>query len=481
MTESVFGEYFNRTIRDEKVIKQAIMMLLITVLFGLWAFFKGVLGAYLIALIPIFILNILIIAYGRSQNASGWCVLGFCIINLCSAMSQASIGYENSRFHYIVALVVTIVFMWGIRKSTAKFGYGWIALVMGGLAVIVFLACRLLPERNGAHAWIEFAGFNFQVTEIAKIFYVVFAGLIMSIKPQKNSTHSNPKKCPEFARYSILTIVTIICCVICVLLLNEFGTALVMFFAWACASLINFKTKSPKVITIVAVILVIAVAVVGYNMAEERIGKWSCPDCETLNHSTLTCKKCDREIKMQGYNFRCEVCQYTTFGDQKIDNSSENCKMCQEDKFFEGALGKICKKIYERGSVTYNYEYVKAIGDTYHMDKNQQSIKAGKLFGNIKAPVAVPNVDTDSVIAGVMNKLGLVFAIIILLAYFMVFISIGTARSPLRIMALFTFLAQALFTFSGTLNLLPMTGIGLPLISRGGTNITISLILITLY
>ena len=47
-------------------------------------------------------------------------------------------------------------------------------------------------------------------------------------------------------------------------------------------------------------------------------------------------------------------------------------------------------------------------------------------------------------------------------------------------MALLTFVMQAVITYLGTLNMIPLTGIGVPLLTRGGTNLVLSYCLIYL-
>lgn len=469
MTSAILSEYLVRTINSRNARRNFIFTLFITVLFAIWSFFKGALLEYAIAIIPIALVNLFIIVYGCSQKASDFCILGLCIINLSAAVAQAVIGFENSFLIYAVAVAATVVVAYLIRVMNDK-----LILLISGLATLaIFAVCCVMPETNGARAWIKI-GDNpvFQLTEVAKLGYVVFIGFLFSSRRYNN-----------FVKFLLAAVVTGLSAIMLVARINEFGTLLVICSALYCTIMIVTEKKGWKILSTLAVLLVIGVLVISYFKAETYVGKWKCPECGTENHKVVECQKCDKDVRNLAHNFKCEICWYTTFGSAEGKTDAEMtsytyCDKCKEDDYLRTTFGKIGKKVYDRSCAIYNYEYVKVIGDTYHVDRNLNSMKVGKLFGNKDAVVYIPNVDTDSIVAGLMNTMGMVFVLIILIAFYMVFIGAGKAKSPLRIMATFAVVFQALYTFGGTLNILPMTGIGMPLISRGGSNLLVNFILI---
>lgn len=470
MTGAILSEYLSRTKDSRNVRKNLAVTVFVFLLFAIWSFLKDSFVSYLVASIPILLINLLIIVYGCSQKASDICISGVCIINLCAAMAQAVIGFENSLVIYAFAVVATVVFAYIIRTLNPNF----ILFASGVVTILIFMLCCVMPETNGARAWLKIGSTPiFQLTEVAKLCYVVFIGALFTSKYN------------DYAKFFLSVAVTLISAVMLALRINEFGTLLVMCSALYCTAMISVEKKAWRICWTLGVLVIIGAFVLSYFTAESKMEKWKCPECAEINHGVIECEKCDKNVKNLEHDFKCELCRYTTFGpdipaDPKERSAYTNCDECKKDGFFTTPIGKISKKIYDRTCAIYNYEYVKVLGDTYHVDQNINSMKVGKLFGNKDAVVYIPNMDTDSVVAALMNKLGAVFALLILIAFYMVFWGMNNAKSPLRMMAICTFVFQALYTFAGTFNILPMTGIGMPLISRGGSNLLISFIMIYL-
>lgn len=459
---SITLEYLLRTVKSPDVRKCFLWTVIFSFMLMVWAFFKDCLGNYIAMMIPALIVNMIIIFYGFSQAAGKVCIYGLCILNLCAALTQAVLDTGSMTTYIHMAIGLAFAYVTGIVYTKMRHRMGLTIFLSAILTLGALALCLVLPETNGAKAWIVIGPLSLQITEFVKFFYVIFIGSLFSVKNREWL-----KLIYSFAVTGLAALLFLV--------INEFGTLLVIGSAFVCVSMISFRKKAAcRIIVMACVIAVVGLLFVAYNGANSRIGKWSCPECQTENHQSAECRKCDIKKPVGGYNFVCPICQYTTWGEEEIKSEPANCEKCKEDGFLQSFVGRLCKKIYDRSSVTYNYEYVKGSGSAYHMEQNQKSMKVGKLFGDKDSIVYVPNVDTDSVVAGLMNRLGMVFIFILLISFFSVFVSIYSAHSAIRMMALFVFVFQALYTFCGTLNILPMTGIGLPLISRGGSNLMIS-------
>jgi len=219
---------------------------------------------------------------------------------------------------------------------------------------------------------------------------------------------------------------------------------------------------------------------------------WDCPseDCVSVNPSEAeVCQKCETEKPTIGAKFKCSFCKYTTWdevelvkdedGDVKI---KESCPNCNKVFLLKGPMSGIFKKLYDRFAITFDFESVKGTAIAYQTEQCHSAMKVGGLFGDMNAIVDIPvyTIDTDSVIATLSNRVGVLFVLIILLAFCMIFVSIYNAFSPLRVMALCTLVFQGIITYLGTMNMIPATGIGVPLISRGGSNLDICYLLMYL-
>ena len=83
----------------------------------------------------------------------------------------------------------------------------------------------------------------------------------------------------------------------------------------------------------------------------------------------------------------------------------------------------------------------------------------------------------DSVIAGALKYMGFSCVAVILLLFYMLFLGIRNARSPVKAMAILAICFQAMFAIMGNLNMFALTGIGVPMISSGGSTYLVSFLL----
>ena len=485
---SAFEEHFLRLVKNSKVRMFTAFTLLSAAILFVPAFRAGVWENYLKLLIPTVLINLLAIFYGCSQKANRYSILGICLLNNCAALSRAAFGDATNvgrmiYIHMLLGVVIVCIFALIHRwlKKTAR--WQWFCLIV--LAVIVLFSCGLVGEINGARSWVEVFGVSIQLTEIAKFLYLCFIGILFSDKDS------------VISKIIISALGTLICCGLLVVICNELGTVLVIclsYFFTVMLTLNNLTEREKrkriagkvKITFLILAIVFVAAGVAGFKYVDSNIGVWNCPDeeCTVRNSSSAeVCNGCGWEKTSLGAAFKCPLCKFTTWKEIELLKDEdgnvklvESCPNCNNILILKGSLGNITRKLYDRFAIAYKFDNVKGTDIAYQTEQCHSAMKVGGLFGDMKTIVDVPRytIDTDSVVATLTNRLGLLFVVIVLFAFFLIFASIKNASSPLRVVILFAFIFQAVITYLGTMNLIPATGIGVPLISRGGSNLIVN-------
>lgn len=466
------SEFLFRNKTSKKVITLVVINIIFALLTGILAAFKGVITDYTLLLIPTLFVNLVFTLYGCSQKADSNCMIGICMLNICAAISRALLNPGTSSVistsvFMIAGLIGALMlgYLQRILPSTSK-----VISTLALLGTIGFLAlCFFMNEVNEAKAWLVIGGRPIlQLTEFAKLCYVIYIGSLFS------------KKTSDTYILIPAVTVTVICAALLVAVVNEIGTLLIMGLTFFVVSMLKLKRFLSKFIIVFLALLLVFILVLAYFTGAEYLDRWKCGCNEPCSSEFSVCPICKTEKPIYTESFRCPTCRYKTWDANPVESKTANCELCCNDGFLTSPWGKICKKAYDRFSVTINYDKVKGTGMAYHMDQSAKSMKVGRFFGNNESIVYVPNHDTDSAIASLINRLGLVFAIVLLFAYLLIFSAVIKADSPVRIMAVSALVFQALITYLGVVNVIPLTGIGVPLISRGGSNLIVNYLLIYL-
>jgi len=122
-----------------------------------------------------------------------------------------------------------------------------------------------------------------------------------------------------------------------------------------------------------------------------------------------------------------------------------------------------------------------AQNESYQIVQGLYAMASGGLFGRglgFGSPEYIPVRESDYIFAVIVEELGMIFAFGILILYFLLFYR--NIRSALKAHSAFTSLLavgfsvmiamQVIVIIGGVLNMIPLTGITLPLISYGGTS-----------
>lgn len=125
------------------------------------------------------------------------------------------------------------------------------------------------------------------------------------------------------------------------------------------------------------------------------------------------------------------------------------------------------------------WEY--AVDESYQIVQGLYAMASGGFFGSglgMGYPQYIPINESDYIFAVIVEELGMVFALGILIIYFLMFFR--NIRAALKAKSAFTSLLvvgfsvmiamQVIVIIGGVLNMIPLTGITLPLVSYGGTS-----------
>lgn len=476
-------------------IVSTLISLIIYILFSLLALLKGQMLNYMITAVGMFLLNELIIFYGVSHRVKKSLLIPICIINYASAMSQLLLGFASVYIY--IQLIIMLILVAAVHILINKTSKNQLIAISFAVMVLCLVYAFFSTPVLGAKGWLMIGGISLQLTLLAEVFYVLCIGTIFSIDLSEKS---------KFL-YSLILTVILVCML---LILNNIPIAFLVFSVFIFSVLIIFKENIWKIVSIALVLLLIISGVLGYNFVDSKMYKWECFYCDKINYDTNECVQCGKTVSqmatvkykkdkydvlwecpgcskmyddtqtfcedcqtdflINSHSFNCYDCHFTTWQENYNNEFAPRlCKNC--NGVFERGFGKILKKIHDRFSIVFDYDKVQGTGAAYHADMCKKAIKAGGFFGNSDVLVDIPNLDTDSVFAALTNRMGIIYVLALLILFFIIFINGCRTNSPLAVVAVCVLMLQALLAFLGNINLLPMSGVGVPFLSRGGTNL----------
>lgn len=431
-----------------------------------------------------FVLNELLIIYGCFQGADKVTLFGIIGINIMGVLVQSVFGIPeiDGKIKQLVIYLVAIVAMVGFAIVTRKFKMKnfWITVFSGFLSVLILLVCCVMPENNGARNWISIAGFSIQLTEIVKFFGIIFLG----------SLYLN--KWNEIVKFVVATCYVGLSAVLLVVRVNEMGTLLVLGLVYISLFYMYIKTKWLKWTVSALIVMALGVLIWGYNHIDSLSYRWECPagctetvtdesgaeiEVKKILHDTMICDDCKVGKLRKEPAYICDVCKFRRFSSVP-EEEEYKCEVCSEDFLLGGPLGSKLSKLYNRFSVWLNYDIMRYEDSAFQTKNSETSAVLGGWFGSRKYDVYIPNMRNDSVIAGAMGYMGFASVAVILLLFYLVFLGIRNSRSPLKTSAILAFSYQAMIAVMGNLNMFALTGIGVPMVSTGGSIYIVSLLLI---
>ncbi len=353
-----------------------------------------------------------------------WIIFMFlCLVSVVEVFSATStIAYKNANHwapivRHASFLSVGFVLILLIHNIPSRF-FSALILLLPLSIIMLFLTPFIGVSENEAHRWLSFFGVQFQPSEFAKLACIVFVSFLLS-------------KRGKFTEDQIFRYILIGVTLTCVLILPEnFSTAFMLFgvcFLMMCIGQLPYKKMAilTGALLLAGALFVLALV----TLPDSVIGKTS-----------------------RGLTWK-----------ERIKDFSH------KDKEFDPATYRITD-------------------DNYQVSHSKIAIARGGLFGQMPGHGQqrdfLPQAYSDFIYAIIIEELGFVGGVAVLLLYIMLLVRVAMiARKCDRLFPKFLVLGcgllivtQALANMAVAVNLIPVTGQPLPLISRGGTSTVITCI-----
>ncbi|MCD7976863.1 MAG: FtsW/RodA/SpoVE family cell cycle protein [Tannerellaceae bacterium] len=353
-----------------------------------------------------------------------WIIFMFlCLISVVEVFSATStIAYKNANHwapivRHASFLLGGFVLILLIHNIPARF-FPVLILLLPVSMVLLILTPFIGVRTNDAHRWLEILGVQFQPSEIAKLACIIFVAFMLSRRG-------------KFTEKQIFTGILTGVGLTCVLILPENFSTAIMLFAVCCLMMFIGQLPFKNLAMLGGVlalglglfILVLTVTPKEYLSVVPRAATW--------------------KERISGFKEK----------ERKIDPAT--------------------------------YEIT---DDNYQVSHAKIAIARGGLFGQMPGHGQqrdfLPQAYSDFIYAIIIEELGIIGGVFVLLLYIMLLVRVGMiARKCDKLFPKFLVLGcglllvvQALANMAVAVNLIPVTGQPMPLVSRGGTSTVISCI-----
>lgn len=369
-------------------------------------------------------------------------------------MDLASKLFKGDRVIWIIFMFLCLISVVEVFSATSTIAYKnanhWAPIVrhatflLGGFVLVLLLhniPCRFFPvfilllpvsvlmlivtpfigvEANDAHRWLEIFGVQFQPSEFAKLASIVFIAFLLSKRGRYTDT--------QIFKYILIGVG-----ITCVLILPEnFSTAFMLF--GVCFLMMFIGQLSLKKLGILAGVLLLLLVLSGTALL-------------TLPDAML--KPVPRALTWKG---------------RLLEHHNSEKELVDENGVF------------------------KITDDNYQVSHAKIAIARGGVFGQLPGHGQqrdfLPQAYSDFIYAIIIEELGVVGGVFVLMLYIMLLVRVGMiARKCDKAFPKYLVLGcgllvvvQALANMAVAVNLIPVTGQPMPLVSRGGTSTVISCI-----
>lgn len=353
-----------------------------------------------------------------------WIIFMFlCLISVVEVFSATStIAYKNANHwapivRHASFLLGGFVLILLIHNIPIRF-FSVLILLLPVSMVLLLITPFIGVRTNDAHRWLEILGIQFQPSEIAKLACIVFVAFMLSRRG-------------KFTEKQIFTYILVGVGLTCVLILPENFSTAIMLFAVCC--LMMFIGQLPfKNLAMLAGVLALG-----------------------LGLFILTLTITPRE-------YLSVIPRAATWKERISDFKSKEKRL---------------------DAATYEIN-----DDNYQVSHAKIAIARGGLFGQMPGHGQqrdfLPQAYSDFIYAIIIEELGIIGGVFVLLLYIMLLVRVGMiARKCDKLFPKFLVLGcglllvvQALANMAVAVNLIPVTGQPMPLVSRGGTSTVISCI-----
>ena len=374
-------------------------------------------------IVPVFLISELIVGYSLWIKGDLILTISTVFLFQTGMGLQILIGKEQHSVVYaIVTLIAGVIGLLGFvmfRKISfsekKKAQFALMVILVFTIGVTVFLRSFTSPI-NGTYAWLKIGKHSLQLTEVFKLLLIIFHVILIG------------SEIPGKWRFSPVYMGIVF---VCLVVLHELGSLLVILFVWLA---LTFVFAKRKLLSLIFATVVCFICTVG----------WS-------------------------------VCRVAAERFQKTEHPGTVIK----------ALNQIYSRLFVRYSVWSNIDAANR-DDAYQAIQARKAIIRGGLFGTAENTVSIPVESSDFAFVGLILRCGVLFGLLILLIYLVILFrgtkiftsKTNTYDAIITAGSTYTLLFAAIVNIFGTTNFAPLTGVGLPFISSGGTCQVISFTLI---
>ncbi len=352
------------------------------------------------------------------------------MLNILNLMFM-KISVTSNMIGYILGMVLSLAVVY-INKTKSvtsskleKFTY---VMMVSIFLLLIAGPEKLVPNINGTKAWIMIGNQLFQITELIKVFYIVFNTSIVS-----NRTLCGIQKLNKL-------VVGLITCTIGFALISELGSLMLIAAVFLVTIVIGLPRKLCMKTLCVVIILVI-------------IGTLCVLGLEVLNNTpeeSFQFVKTLLQIPMQ-----------------------------------------LADKVYARFYLLMNFKQLSRYGEAMQYVQTYESLALVSQFplGRLPYWVTVNCVDTDFAFLGFIINFGLLFgwmyvllfAILISFCYkkYIEQVQLDRFNTMLRILSLSFLVISVILSIACSTNLLPIMGNPVPFLSKGGSHCIVIMLLLS--
>lgn len=403
-----------------EIKKIVILMILIQISLSVFAYLKGTLDPYLATVIPTTVMSVLLIVVTYISGSSVRYAYVNCILLSIGMLLQTLLSNKDKHLKVTIsAFFLGILVTFGlicIRKLISNC-YPKFVVISGCLFIFALYIVLILfaPNVNGSRSWIYLGTSSCQITEITLLLSFFMIAYILGSKRLSDN---------QKLQHSLLIIVINICGLV---LVKEIGSLVVLLFTYA--TVIFIFVRDGRKVTYLLLVGLISICIV------------------------ITSIWILRNLYESGWQ-------------NKIS-----------------ALGaEIFNKIYNRIQVVNNAQ-LDPYGISYQANLSEEACMLASWTGS-KYEVKIPVQRSDYAYVALIARLGhltgfitIALFVIALFESFKIYMNTDNEADKVFVAQLnFVFIWKVIFVVGGSCNLIPMSGLAVPMLGAGGTAMLINFV-----
>lgn len=404
-----------------------ILVIILQMILGLTMFLK--LGSdsirFFIVLIPLIVVTALLGAFCHSRKADMKLYCAFAVLTSAGIALQMLIDkvyHPVSTFSELKTAVAFapavffILFYKLIRKILDKSPAPYLMILASAAIYICLYLFGYDPNGYGTYAWIRIGSYTLQLTDVTKVIAVMFYSSLFASKKERNDQY-----------ILVLSNIFFLTNLAGSILIHELGSFFILYIVHMGMIIIFMRHSAVKrryVIAVIALtVLALGTSFLLFYLLRPMAEEGTMPSA-----------------------FR--------------------------------AIWPIVKKVHTRFSITANLTE-DPYGAGYQLLQGKKALWMGGLFGNTVNFTAIPVPESDMAFISLINSFGFAWGFLVMAAFLR--IMIAGSRISIRLLetdkrdaavayglTLMLFL-QAMFVIFGSCNIIPLAGLPIPFLSRGGT------------